>query len=300
MSRENVEIVRRIHEVMQRETDPGTGFDRCVREGLLDASMEWGGGARRGRAVAGMENVVGRDDYLEMLRKFGEDFEDLSLEAEQIIDAGADRVVAIFRALGTGRASGAPVEMRMAWVFWLDALRVVRIDPYLEPNDALKAVGLRDQAMSQENVELVERVVAAVNERDVDGYLACCVDDIKLRTPWAAVEGVYEGPDAIRRFFADLQDWAPDFRLTIDRAEPIGATRVLVLLRASLSGRASGLPAVAMSGGLGDAGDLSTATVYDCGKVTSIRVFLDRDQALKAVGLAEPAPQGGENPEPRA
>jgi ketosteroid isomerase-like protein len=146
--------------------------------------------------------------------------------------------------------------------------------------------------MSQENLDLVERVVAAVNERDVDGYLACCTDDIKLRTPWAGVEGVYEGPEAIRRFFADLQDWAPDFRLTIDRAEPIGATRVLVLLRASLSGRASGLPGVAMSGGLRDAPaarELSTGTVYDFagGKVTSIRVFLDRDQALEAVGLSE-------------
>jgi hypothetical protein len=159
--------------------------------------------------------------------------------------------------------------------------------------------------MSQEDLKLVERVVAAVNERDVDGYLACCADDIKLRTPWAAVEGVYEGPDAIRRFFADLQDWAPDFRLTMDRAEPIGATRVLVFLRASLSGRASGLPAVAMSSGLGDApaaGALSSATVFDFvgGKVASIRVFLDRDQALEAVGLAGPSPQGGENPEPRA
>jgi ketosteroid isomerase-like protein len=151
--------------------------------------------------------------------------------------------------------------------------------------------------MSQANVELVERVVVAVNERDVDGYLACCADDIKLRTPWAALEGVYEGPEAIRRFFADLQDWAPDFRLTIERAEPIGATRVLVFLRASLSGRASGLPAVAMSSGLGEApADLSTATVFDFvgGKVACIRVFLDRDQGLEAVGLGEPSPRGSE------
>jgi ketosteroid isomerase-like protein len=47
-----------------------------------------------------------------------------------------------------------------------------------------------------------------------------------------------------------------------------------------------------MSGGLSDAPgarDLSTATVYDFadGKVTSIRVFLDRDEALEAVGLRE-------------
>ena len=146
--------------------------------------------------------------------------------------------------------------------------------------------------MSQGNLELAERVVAAVNERDVDGYLACCADDIKLRTPWAAVDGVYEGPEAIRRFFADLQDWAPDFRLTIERAEPIGATRVLVFLRVSLRGRASGLSAVAVSGGLSDdpaARDIPTATVYDFagGKVAGIRVFLDRDQALEAVGRRE-------------
>ena len=106
------------------------------------------------------------------------------------------------------------------------------------------------------------------------------------------MEGVYEGPEAIRRFFADLQDWAPDFRLTIERAEAIGATRVLVFLRVSLRGRASGLPAGAISGRVSDAPaarDLSTATVYDFagGKVTSIRVFLDRDQALEAVGLRE-------------
>jgi len=144
MSQENVEIVRRMGEIVVHEKDPGGGFDQCVREGLLDANVEWRGGARGGRAVAGMENVVGRDDYLEMMRRFSEDFEDLSLEVEQIVDAGADRVMAIFRALGTGRRSGAPVEMRMAYIFWLEARRVVRADPYLEPSEALKAVGLSE------------------------------------------------------------------------------------------------------------------------------------------------------------
>ena len=144
MSQENVEIVRRMGEIVVHENDLGAGFDQCVREGLLDPNVEWRGGARGGRAVAGMENVVGRDDYLEMMRRFSEDFEDLSLEVEQIVDAGADRVMAIFRALGTGRRSGAAVEMRIAYIFWLEARRVVRVDPYLEPSEALKAVGLRE------------------------------------------------------------------------------------------------------------------------------------------------------------
>jgi ketosteroid isomerase-like protein len=146
--------------------------------------------------------------------------------------------------------------------------------------------------MSHENVEVVERLIAAVNERDLGGYLACCTDDVRLSTPWAPVEGAYEGSEAIRRFFADLQDTLPDFRLTIERAESIGPARVLAFVKAVVSGRASGIPAAAMSGRLHDpsaAGHIPTANVYDFagGKIASIRVFLDRREALEAVGLRE-------------
>jgi ketosteroid isomerase-like protein len=143
--------------------------------------------------------------------------------------------------------------------------------------------------VSEQNIETAERLVAAVNERDIDGYLACCTHDVRLRTPWAAVEGTYEGHQAIRRFFADLNDALPDFRLSIERADAVGAARVLLLLRASVSGRASGIPVAAMRGGVADAsaaGPLSTATVFDFsdGKIASIRVFLNRAEALDAAG----------------
>jgi hypothetical protein len=132
--------------------------------------------------------------------------------------------------------------------------------------------------MSQENVEVVERVITAVNERDIDRYLSCCTEDIQLRTPWAGVAGVYEGPDDIRRFFADLGDTSPDFRIAIERLEPIGVDRVLAFLRVTASGRASGIPA---------ASDTPTANVYDLagGKIKRIRIFLDREKALEAAGL---------------
>ena len=71
--------------------------------------------------------------------------------------------------------------------------------------------------MSQENVEIVQRAIAAVNDRDVDRYLACCTEDIQMRTPLAPIEGVYEGADAIRRFFANVQDTSPDFRIEVER-----------------------------------------------------------------------------------
>ena len=39
--------------------------------------------------------------------------------------------------------------------------------------------------MSQENVETVHRAIAAINRRDIDGYLACCTKDVQLVTPVA-------------------------------------------------------------------------------------------------------------------
>ena len=37
-------------------------------------------------------------------------------------------------------------------------------------------------AMSEENVEIVRRAIAAVNKRDVDGYLGLCAPNVELIT----------------------------------------------------------------------------------------------------------------------
>ena len=134
--------------------------------------------------------------------------------------------------------------------------------------------------MSQENVEIVERAVAAVNDRDIDGYLACCTDDIQLQTPVSPIEGIYKGSEGIKRYFADLRDAGRDFRVTIDRLETVGADRVVGFLRLNMSGRASGIS-------LG--GDIPATNVWDLadGKIKRVRIFLDRREALEAVGLSE-------------
>ena len=74
--------------------------------------------------------------------------------------------------------------------------------------------------MSEENVEVVERAIAALNERDIDGYLACCTEDIQLQTPVSPVAGVYEGADGIRRFFADIGTRVPTSGLTSNAWRP--------------------------------------------------------------------------------
>jgi ketosteroid isomerase-like protein len=136
------------------------------------------------------------------------------------------------------------------------------------------------RAMSQDNVEVVRRAIAALNSRDIDGYLACCAEDIELTTPWAEVGGVYQGPDAIRRFFGDLSDAGPDFALTVERVQSVGTGRVLAFLRASATGRTSGID-------LGK--DVPTGNIYDFvdGKIARIQIFVDGQKALEAAGLRE-------------
>src|SRR5947209_20467451 len=88
--------------------------------------------------------------------------------------------------------------------------------------------------MSQENVEIVRRAVAAINDRDLDGYLACCSEHVELRTP--LIVGVYEGRKGIQRYFSDVEDAAPDFRIDINRVETVGPDQVLAFIRFAVPG----------------------------------------------------------------
>jgi ketosteroid isomerase-like protein len=132
--------------------------------------------------------------------------------------------------------------------------------------------------MSQENARLVERAIAAINVRDIEGYLACCTENVKLETPLAPVGGEYEGIDGIRRFFTDIEEAAPDFRIEVDGVEEVGSKRVLAFMRTSSTGRASGIRLASPS-----------TNVYDLidGKISRVRIFFDREEALEAAGLDE-------------
>jgi ketosteroid isomerase-like protein len=130
--------------------------------------------------------------------------------------------------------------------------------------------------VSQENVDVVRRAVAALNARDIDGYLACCTEDMELHTPLEAFVGVYERRDGIEQWLVDVEDAAPDFHIELHDVKAVGSHQVLAFAHLGSTGRASGLPLA------GDSGN-----VYDLidGKIRRTRIFLDRSQALKAVGL---------------
>ena len=138
-----------------------------------------------------------------------------------------------------------------------------------------------ESEMARQNVETVERAVAALNRRDMEGYLSCCTDDIELHIMAVeAIGGEYVGRDAIRRFWTDIADVSPDFSVEIERAESIADEGVVAFMRVNATGRTTGIAIL---------DDVRTVNVYDFrrGKICRVRAFNDRAAGLAAAGVAD-------------
>jgi ketosteroid isomerase-like protein len=135
--------------------------------------------------------------------------------------------------------------------------------------------------MSQENVEVVQRVTAAFNRRDDDWQSAFAemaadvevVDlDISLDTDH------YRGHAEVRKWLAVWSDAWGDWRIEDVEARPVGEDRVIALFLMTVTGRGSGI-------------ELSRhdAMVYTlrAGKIAGIVYYNDQQQALEAVGLRD-------------
>jgi uncharacterized protein len=132
VSRENVEVVRAIHEALARGESPAT-----LR--LLHPDIEYVNppgavepGTRRGIAA-----------YEDALRSINEAFEDIRINVREIKDVG-DRVVVFATYTARGSSSGAQRENQDAHVWTLRDGRAVRFQWFSDPADALKAVGLAE------------------------------------------------------------------------------------------------------------------------------------------------------------
>ena len=134
MSEENVELVRQSFAAFNRG-DPETAA------ALFHPEVEWhaylgapGGSVHRGR---------------EALVKMWRDLNDnlggtFGVEALEIIDCGAGRVVAVVEARGTGTESGAQVHQRWAQLYSVRNGLVAQVKPFRDREAALKAAGLSE------------------------------------------------------------------------------------------------------------------------------------------------------------
>ena len=106
MSQENVEIVKRAADA----------FNRRDMRALAEASHEDLEFVSVLTAVdAGGARYRGSGAWASYFEAMNETWEDWHAEDFRFFDAGEDRVVGVFRLVGTGKHSGAPVERGSAW-----------------------------------------------------------------------------------------------------------------------------------------------------------------------------------------
>jgi ketosteroid isomerase-like protein len=134
MSQENVEF---LVDYLQRGTDGGVD---AVAE-FWDPDINW-------RAAEGAIDDVGEMHGPEAVRRYIQDwfdmFDDLTVVAEELVDAGDDRVVAVQRVTGRAKVSGIETEIRFSVVYTLRNGKIVQGCEYLDKEKALEAAGLRE------------------------------------------------------------------------------------------------------------------------------------------------------------
>jgi ketosteroid isomerase-like protein len=86
----------------------------------------------------------GRDGFIEALRNAISVFDEVSVTIEDVIEAGP-LVVVLVHISGVGIESGAPVEMRVAHVWTMEGSTALRMQVYLDRDEALAAAGAREQ-----------------------------------------------------------------------------------------------------------------------------------------------------------
>ena len=134
--------------------------------------------------------------------------------------------------------------------------------------------------MSQENVEIVRRMLQAFADGGLDAMAEFWDPEIDWRAAEGALDDVGEmhGPVAVSRYVQDWIDTFDDFSVVAEELRDVGGDRVLAIQR--LTGRAK------LSGTETDLRYAVVNTVRD-GKVVRGREYLSLDQALEAVGLPE-------------
>jgi ketosteroid isomerase-like protein len=131
MSQENVELIRRQIEALNRE-DWDAAFKDAAPEAEFDLS----------RAVGIDRGVYTLRQMRRLAEEFAKAWESVQFGADEFIDAG-EHVVTPFTNLLRGR-DGIEVEARGIWVWTIRDRAIVRACLYQEREEALEAAGLSE------------------------------------------------------------------------------------------------------------------------------------------------------------
>jgi ketosteroid isomerase-like protein len=262
-----VEIVRAMMEAFV-----GPRPERALK--LLDASVRFD---LRGRPDGKV--WVGRDGVRRAMIEWIAAWEEYAMQVERYVDAG-ERVVVFWHERGRGKASGLSMEQDGTSVVTVCDGQVVHLQNYQTRAEALKAVGLEESAVSKENVETARRAYAAATTlSDPDVFAEYFHSDAEMVPPriYPDTEPSYIGLEGFKRFQRQLDEIWDDWRFEAERFLD-ARDRVVVFARISGTGKQSRAAVV-----------ISTAHLltWRAGRIARFEIFLDRREALKAVGLQE-------------
>jgi ketosteroid isomerase-like protein len=138
MSRENVEIVRRVFDAADRR-------DADAIFALYDPDVEWDGSRIRwAEVIPGTAHFHGHEELRGVFREYYDMWETFEDELQELIDSG-DHVISVVTSRGRGRASGVDVEWDgNSGVWTIRDGKVVRVVWFPTRVEALEAVGLSE------------------------------------------------------------------------------------------------------------------------------------------------------------
>lgn len=131
--------------------------------------------------------------------------------------------------------------------------------------------------MAQEDVDIVRRVSAAFNSRDIGRILELMHHDFQTAVgPELSPEpDTYRGHDGIRRYFDSFRDVMDEIRFDPEGFREVGAS-VVVAVRLSAKGRSTGIPVEQR---------LGQVWAVEDGKALEVRSYVSYREALEAVGV---------------
>ena len=87
---------------------------------------------------------VGLAALIDVVRTWRAAWDRYEIEAEEVLDAGGDRVAVVLRETGVGRGAGVELTNRWGQVTTLRDGKIVHTMVYRAPEEALEAAGLRE------------------------------------------------------------------------------------------------------------------------------------------------------------
>jgi ketosteroid isomerase-like protein len=136
--------------------------------------------------------------------------------------------------------------------------------------------------MSQENVEIVRRVLEANRSEGLDALeelLPFADPNCEYTSIVAGVEPkVYRGRDGLRRYHSDLAEAFDEWRNEVEEVFDLTPDTVYATIRSRVVGKGSGVAVEAQ---------LAVIFVFSGGKIVRGGTYPSREAALEAAGLRE-------------